>query len=355
MANPATHKEFKHELAIRILVTFAFLNLSLALAGDGGTSSGGGNNVAAQFPEIGKRIGDAYAILCKGTDFADPICKSLVGYQKGLANVKTVVPNENLVGSDGKPREAGGNGVDKIEVNPGPMSKLIHNQAHPEAAVRVIAHEYFIPGGIEKWDQYPATPGLITFLKKHHIDMNALVGTPKNAPESQPCGKTGTTSERIADCHTVKSAWTLVMRTDDLFEIWQSPIGQYWTKTIGGTSMESGVDPCEKIAQNRIGNAFSVKGAWTLPLPSDFFDQPDFVSFFMEGIYWTREISSPKAPDGLPSYRAMAIIPLPDGGRKLSGPGSVGARPSQLTACILNAAVKEADDGYVHPVEINNP
>lgn len=163
-----------------IKLTIALLTFYSADAfAQSGGGTGGGDSWCDHFAGVGKRLTDAYVMICAAHgDKYVKLCKRLPEFKKK----HKVLPNDTLTGADGKPRLAGPQGTD-IALNTLEYRKTLKNPARAELIVSTAAHEWMIQAGGDKNDLYDESLDLMKAIKTEQLDIKAIFGTP---PEDLP-------------------------------------------------------------------------------------------------------------------------------------------------------------------------
>ena len=213
---------------------------------------GGGEAYAAHFSAAGKRVGQAYRLICALKDRHRDVCSYKAKFLAALESA-SVIPE--VFGEERKEWDAGPDGSGNILLNfPTYRSHL----ARPDATaglLQVVAHEYFIAANVEGNDSYTkASSPLVAALKSENFDFAALLGaSPAIAPEVPE-------KPPVAPCSDVSSDSTIGTRCSTRQHIefvrveggWQDtgPGGRTWFDTLSSrVNFVQASEVCRSLGQ----------------------------------------------------------------------------------------------------------
>ncbi len=175
-------------LFIRTTQTFALGALFLTLSNPfvcqaSGESSGGGDGRASHIEAIGSQVQNALTMACVSLPNVtlSPACAYLERYKNATSKVsggRGITPNSDLIGSDGRPRPLGNDGVSNINYRPNEWDQMVRVAGYESLRIRGVTHEYNVIGGNESQDHYTATNAMVALLISKNFDLSALAADP---------------------------------------------------------------------------------------------------------------------------------------------------------------------------------
>jgi hypothetical protein len=169
---------------MKTLNAFALTLLALVpVAGfsTGTESSGGGETIAAQYAAVVQRAVKALKMTCAVVETKGDreICDLVPSLSAISGNIK-VFPRErdSILGQDGKPRDAGNNGIDKIYLDVDRWKDKEKSKAARDMVLLAV-HEPLVLIGAESNDSYGKSNALVELMKKNAVSLYTLAAQTK--------------------------------------------------------------------------------------------------------------------------------------------------------------------------------